>query len=143
MLTKIVKKQMEIVDKNEYCWNINCLLKRYDRLVKIKWRLLNKVNIVEILCVCWKDMTGKWKKVHHSSKGREIRCGTCSTRIYCRFIRQSVATKDNGRHIYLVYVYMGLKMPIKHSIMILLMPLWNFTWWYRVGQGRALHDGIG
>ena len=33
MLTKIVKKQMEIVEKIIYCWNFNCLLKRYDRLV--------------------------------------------------------------------------------------------------------------
>ena len=34
MFSRIVKKQMEIVDKNIYCWNFNYLLKRYDRLIK-------------------------------------------------------------------------------------------------------------
>ena len=39
MLTMIVKKQMEIVEKKYiYCSNFNFLLKRYDRLVKIKWK---------------------------------------------------------------------------------------------------------
>ena len=38
MLSKIVKKQMEIVEKNKYCWNFNSLLKWYDRLVKNQWK---------------------------------------------------------------------------------------------------------
>ena len=34
ILTLIVKKQIEISEKNKYCLNFNFLLKRYDRLVK-------------------------------------------------------------------------------------------------------------
>jgi len=37
MLTMIIKKQMEIVEKNKYGLHFNCLLKRYDRLVKSEW----------------------------------------------------------------------------------------------------------
>ena len=44
MLTIIVKKPMEIIEKNNYYWHFNCLWKRLNWLVKSKWKKVYTYN---------------------------------------------------------------------------------------------------